>query len=90
VHGPPRWQAARKSLIAKHNTQRKNPQPKLRVFEKADYQDYLLVGQLLEIIFTFFTLNVLPVLAPAPELAEEEAPEEAESEPLPEVPITRT
>jgi hypothetical protein len=50
----------------------------------------LLVEQLLEIIFTFFTLKVLPEPDPAPELAEEEAPDEAASEPLPEVPMTRT
>jgi len=50
----------------------------------------LLVEQLLEIIFTFFTLKVVPPAAeeedPAPELAEE-APE---SPPLPGVPVTRT
>jgi hypothetical protein len=61
---------------------------------KPFYQDYLLVEQLLEIIFTFLTLKVLDEPEPAPELeplAEEEDPmPEAESEPLPGVPITRT
>lgn len=51
---------------------------------------YLLVEQLLEIIFTFFTLKVVPPdveeEAPAPELAEEAD----ESEPLPGVPVIRT
>ena len=52
--------------------------------------------QLLEIIFTFFTLKVVDEAEPAPVLevlAEEEVLEdpvpEAESEPLPGVPITR-
>jgi hypothetical protein len=56
----------------------------------------LLVEQLLEIIFTFFTLNVLapPDAAPVPEvelvLVVEEVPvPEVESEPVPGVPITR-
>jgi hypothetical protein len=62
-------------------------------------QDYLLVEQLLEIIFTFFTLKVVdepPAPAPEAEVLEEEeelgledpVPEDA-SEPLPGVPITR-
>jgi hypothetical protein len=63
--------------------------------EKAVYQDYLLVEQLLEIIFTFFTLKVLPDpdADPVPllELLEpEEDDAEPESEPLPGVPMTRT
>jgi hypothetical protein len=56
----------------------------------------LLVEQLLEIIFTFFTLNVLapPDAAPVPEvelvLVVEEVPvPDVESEPVPGVPITR-
>ena len=56
----------------------------------------MLVEQLLEIIFTFFTLNVLapPDAAPVPEvelvLVVEEVPvPEVESEPVPGVPITR-
>jgi hypothetical protein len=69
----------------------KNPQRRLRVLRKPFYQDYLLVEQLLEIIFTFFTVKVLPEPDPAPELAAgEEALDEAESDPLPEVPMTRT
>jgi hypothetical protein len=58
----------------------------------------LLVEQLLEIIFTFCTLKVEPP-APAPEVellaeedgaVEEDPIPEADSEPLPGVPITRT
>jgi hypothetical protein len=54
----------------------------------------LLVEQLLDIIFTFFTLNVLapPDAAPVPEveLVVEEAPvPEVDSEPVPGVPMTR-
>ncbi|HET9790029.1 MAG TPA: hypothetical protein VFR08_01880 [Candidatus Angelobacter sp.] len=61
---------------------------------KPFYQDYLLVEQLLDIIFTFFTLNVLapPDAAPVPEveLVVEEVPvPEVDSEPVPGVPITR-
>jgi len=65
---------------------------------KPFYQDYLLVEQLLEIIFTFCTLKVVDEPpAPAPEvelLAEEDGAVEedpiADSEPPPGVPITRT
>lgn len=60
------------------------------------YQDYLLVEQLLDIIFTFFTLNVLvaPDADPVPEvelvLEVEEVPvPEVDSEPVPGVPMTR-
>jgi hypothetical protein len=54
----------------------------------------LLVEQLLEIIFTFFTLNVLAPPDAAPEvelvLVVEEVPvPEVASEPVPGVPITR-
>jgi hypothetical protein len=59
-------------------------------------QDYLLVEQLLEIIFTLFTLKVVDEApAPAPDvevLAEEDGvveEPEAASEPLAGVPITR-